>query len=291
MANHIVYIENPANLSLRYNQLFIEQEDGDTSIPLEDIDTIVLDNSRIRVSRNLLSDCSERNITIIICNDKHMPVSILLPLKGHVLHTRILRDQIDLEKEREALLWKQLIQGKISAQIQVLKKYNLEFLHLIGLNNNLDMSNTSDKEAQAARIYWKRLFGIDFRRKNNSKTNSLLNYGYSLIRSSIAKSIVASGLHPALGVHHKNQYNSFCLVDDLIEPLRPIVDSKVYEMREKIQEEDSLNREDKIELLTILNQKIYVNNTLMSLQPAIRQYTTSFKQALTDNSKLEIPIL
>ena len=156
--------------------------------------------------------------------------------------------------------------------------------------------NAANMEAQAARLYWQRLFGADFRRRpDESGINSLLNYGYALVRAATARSIVATGLHPAIGLHHSNQYNAFCLADDLVEPLRPIVDLKVHGMRrvtDNGKDNLELRKEEKRNLLGILSEGVTIGNLRFPLQTALHHYAASVRKAISGEAKeLEIPKL
>ena len=293
MAKRIIEIGNPADVSLFYQQMKIEQDDKKVTIPLEDVGVLIFDHPDIRPSHSLLTACMEHNVVIILCNSKHTPVALSLPIAGNSLHVEVLRNQIALSDERKRALWKTIIQRKIGAQYQILRKCEGNDNLLLNLSQQVSINNASSSEAQAARFYWKQMFGSDFRRGTKTgKINSFLNYGYALVRAVVARSIVATGLHPSIGIHHKNKYNPYCLADDLMEPLRPLVDNKVHSMiRNSCKNKTEMEREDKETLLGILIQDVSLEGNTLSLQDAVSRYTTSFKESLNGNDKLRIPII
>lgn len=148
-------------------------------------------------------------------------------------------------------------------------------------------------EGQAARIYWQRLFGSDFRRDPKTPgINTLLNYGYAVMRAAVARAIVSTGLHPSLGLHHHNQYNSFCLADDLLEPLRPAVDLKVYNQWEKSPDGLELTPENKRALLEVLSVDCVINCQRLPVMSALHHYAASVRRVICGEHKcVEIPVL
>lgn len=176
-----------------------------------------------------------RNIPVIICNQKFQPVSIAQPIIQHNNQTRRFEAQAKAKKGLKNRIWQRLVIGKVKNQHQLLKlKQSDSAERLNRLASLVKPGDPENIEAQAAQVYWPALFGTDFRRNREEKgINSMLNYGYAIIRSSMTSAVLSAGLHPTFGIFHHNRNNPFCLVDDLIEPYRPMVDQVIYRLEQK----------------------------------------------------------
>ncbi|EFM44522.1 hypothetical protein HMPREF0277_0437 [Corynebacterium accolens ATCC 49726] len=114
----------------------------------------------------------------------------------------------------------------------------LEALGKTGANDLVKLSRTvksgdpENREAQAARKYWSYLSHDQaFSRlpgAGDPGWNSALDYGYTLLRGYGIRAIVGAGLSGTLGVFHHGRGNNWALVDDLMEPFRPMVDQIVF---------------------------------------------------------------
>lgn len=212
--------------------------DKDAEIGQVDLDgvlAIILTSRGASLTSSLISEASDRNIPVMICNERFQPVSVITPLIHHNdQHVRY-EAQTIAKKGVKNKVWQWIVVNKIKNQFELLKLYNSgSSERLKRLSTEVKPGDPNNIEAQAAQIYWPALFGNDFRRDRHSDgINSLLNYGYTIIRSSMLRAILASGLHPTFGVFHKNKKNPICLVDDLMEPYRPIVDHIVKLLEEK----------------------------------------------------------
>ena len=236
---------NPAYLSLRDNQLVIKLPEVETveslpesfkkeatrTIPIEDIGVVVLDNKRITITSGVLEALLENNCAVISCDSKSMPVGLMLPLAGNTLQNERFRDQLASSLPLKKQLWQQTIRQKISNQETVLHHYTLtETGCMRAWINDVRSGDPDNVEAKAAAYYWKNLFADHpnfVRGREGEPPNNLLNYGYAILRAVVARSLVASGLLPTLGIHHHNRYNAYCLADDIMEPYRPFVDELV----------------------------------------------------------------
>jgi len=292
MIKRIIEVSNPAHLHLRNYQMIIKKEgENDSSVPVEDIGILVLANPSITISQSLIASCQENNCTIVFCDQKHFPVSILLPIASNSTHSKVLNIQTSVKKPLKKRLWQKIIIAKTEAQARTLSFLKKDPSPLSTMKKRIKSGDTKNIESQAARIYWLKLFGKGFTRNyKESGINSLLNYGYSLVRASVARSLCGTGLHPALGIHHHNQYNPMCLADDLMEPLRPLVDRKVYELNETGISE--LDKKTKLSLLSILSENVLLETTKFPMIVANQHMAVSLKKAFLEGpSALRIPEL
>ena len=194
-------------------------------IPLDDIDAVITQAHGISYTNNLLVKLAERGAPFVLCGANHNVVGMLLPVDGHHLQAARFDAQIAAKKPQKKRLWSTIVRAKILQQIEVLKHYELPTVQLEAMLGKIKSGDSSNIEAQAARRYWQLLMGAEFRRNREAEDiNSFLNYGYTVLRAAIARAIVAAGLHPTIGLHHRNQANPMRLADDLIEPFRPLVD-------------------------------------------------------------------
>ena len=291
MIKRIVDISNSAKLSLKNSQLVISQDNKDSTIPVEDIGILILDNPAIICTQGVLNECYKNNTLVVMCDNRHLPSAVLLPLSGHTLQTKILSIQCNATKPTQKKIWQSIVKAKVKAQARVLESVAANPKYLNNLIPQIRSGDSGNVEAKAARYYWQELFGKSFRRGNDSHNiNHLLNYGYAIIRAACARAIVGSGLHPSIGVHHHNQYDTFCLADDLMEPLRPLVDIKVYEILQEQQENIELNNETKSRLLSSLSMNCSMEKQRLPLMVAMHHYTASISKALGGEvNSIQIP--
>lgn len=297
MIKRVVEIANPARLRSENRQLVIERQDFPAAtIPFEDLGVLIIDHPAVLYSQRVLIDCSKQNVALIVCDEKHHPSASLLPFEGNHLHTKVFRDQVAVKQPIRKRVWQSIIQSKIHAQAELLERVGEEGADIRNLTTKVVSGDSSNIEAQASRLYWRRLFGSGFKRERDQPgTNALLNYGYAIIRAAVARSVVSAGLHPAYGIKHSNQYNPFCLADDLIEPLRPLVDAKVREFREEERDfpesEPASSLELRRALLSLLGVNVTLNGAALPIIPALQLYAAGCRDALLTNdiSKLAIP--
>lgn len=247
MIKRTLYFSNPAYLKLSNEQIVIESrlpevlktEDSKGSnsilktIPIEDTGIIILDHKQITITQALLAKLLANNTAVIICDDTHHPSGLLFPLDGSSLQSLKFRYQIEASQPLKKQLWQQTVVAKIRNQAAMLRFRRVENRMLLNLAENVKSGDSENNEAQAAVYYWKKLFHeeIDFRRERyGPPPNNLLNYGYAILRALTARSLTISGLLPTLGIHHRSQYNAYCLADDVMEPYRPYVDYVVYQL-------------------------------------------------------------
>ncbi len=294
MIRRTIEISSPAHLRVNLNQLTIQNDEGKHSVPFEDLGFLILDHSQITCSQSVFRHCARQNVALIITDEKHLPTSQLFPLDVHSTQGRIMRMQASTPQQVQHLVWQQIIQAKISMQAAALNAvHGTKSARLERLAKTVQPNDVNNQEAQASRIYFKSLFGEDFRRDQDgsSDINVLLNYGYSLIRAACARALMGAGLHPAFGIHHHNQYNVFCLADDIMEPLRPLIDRRVVELLQ-IETFDGLDRNAKNGLLAVLNIPVSLKKRELPLMSALATYCSSLRKVLeTHAGRLSIPTM
>ena len=228
----------PAHLAVKLDQLLIRKRGEDprypaASIPCEDIGLVVVDHPAVSYSHAALARLVECGAAVLICGQNHLPAGLLLPLSEHSEIVWRMDDQISASRPLRKRLWQQIVIAKVKAQAANLHPDCPERQKLLALAGEVKSGDPANIEAQAARVYWSAWLapGCPFRRDpDRDDLNALLNYGYSVVRAAVARALVGAGLQPALGIHHANRANPFCLADDLMEPLRPLVDAKVREL-------------------------------------------------------------
>ena len=235
MAWRSVLIQNPAKLSLSKGQLKLCNGDGDHTLPLEDITALILETPQITLSSALLSACQEQGVAVLTCDTTHIPNGVLLPFQPHSRQSRVAHIQISWTESLRGRLWQNVLQSKITNQAVCLERAEgrESAKRLYALVQKIKSGDPQNIEAQAARHYWPRLMGDDFRRGDNDIVNAALNYGYAVVRAFVARSQVAYGLLPTFGIHHCNELNAFNLTDDLMEVFRPFVDQKVWMLKKE----------------------------------------------------------
>ena len=256
MIKRTVYIGNPGKLYLRDDQIKIESDNGHSgSIPAEDLGLLVLDHAQITFTQPLMAKLLEHNVAVMFCNAKHMPQGILMNLEGHTLQSARFKAQVAVSRPLQKNLWQQTVKAKIRNQARVLEIREAPAARLWELESKVRSGDPDNYEAQAALYYFRRAFSEDksFRRQPEGDfPNALLNYGYAVLRAMVARAIAGTGLHPTLGISHRNQYNAFCLADDMMEPYRPYVDAAVLDYLSKRESiEDALTTADKVEMLKL----------------------------------------
>lgn len=200
-------------------------------VPLDDIGVLLCNAHGLTYSNNLLTELARRGVAVVLCGPNYLPVSWLWPLEGHHVQALRMRRQLEASKPLGKRLWQAIVRAKIAQQQNVLELLQAPGDDFPELARKVRSGDPDNVEAQAARRYWPRLFGPDFRRERfGASPNPFLNYGYTVLRSAVARAIVSTGLHPSLGVHHHNRTNPMCLVDDLMEPFRPLVDYTVVQL-------------------------------------------------------------
>lgn len=285
MIKRTLYFGNPAYLSLKNAQLVVkipnaEGDDTVRTIPIEDIGFVILDNPQITITHGTLGALVENNTAVVTCDSRHMPAGLLLPSEGNTTQSERYRNQIEASIPLRKQIWQQTIQAKIRNQAAALeKRRGKEFGNMLAWADDVRSGDSENLEARAAVFYWDNLFAVEidkFRRDpDGDMPNSMLNYGYAILRAIIARALVGSGLLPTLGVHHRNRYNAYCLADDIMEPYRPYVDLMVCDILNDIGMPKEMNRDIKARLLTIPTIDVMIDGKRSPLMIAASQTTAS----------------
>ncbi len=291
MIKRTLYFGNPCYLKKSQNQLVMEYKNPEfdrRTVPIEDIGIIILDNSQITITQSLLAALSENNAAILNCDQKHLPFSLTLPMAGHHAFTEKIRSQIEASLPLKKQLWQQTIIAKIKNQSALIKLRGGDPKRLDYLSGQVKSGDSENAEARAASIYWKALFEETdtFRRQRfGEPPNNLLNYGYAILRSVVARSLTASGMLNSIGIHHRNKYNPYCLADDVMEPYRPYVDKIVMELAWKLDNIDELTKEIKAELLLVPTVEVSIDNSKSPLMVAMQRTTASLMKCFEGSAR------
>lgn len=312
MIKRTLYFGNPCYLKKKQEQLHIgfpEKEKEPKSVPIEDIGVVVLDNQQITITQGLLTALSENNAVIINCDSRHLPFSLMLPTAVHHAYTEKLRYQLEASVPLRKNLWQQTIVAKITNQAALLEKLGIDDARLRYLAAQVKSGDVENCEGRAAAYYWGQLFKeIEFETETTSETvgvtsshtdsstnltrdrfgeppNNLLNYGYAILRGVVARSLVASGLLPAMGIHHRNKYNPYCLADDMMEPYRPFVDDLVLKIVGDEDDLEVLTPALKQKLLQIPAMDIVIDGQKSPLMVGVQRTTASLMQCFEGGSR------
>ncbi|MDR0661217.1 MAG: type II CRISPR-associated endonuclease Cas1 [Prevotellaceae bacterium] len=296
MIKKTLYFGNPAYLSTRNEQLVIKlpevEKDNDLPdnfkknserlFPIEDLGVVVLDHKQITLTHGLVEKLLENNTALITCDSHRMPIGLMLPLCGNKTQSERFNNQITASDPLKKNLWQQTIKAKIQNQAAILKKHrscntrNMEYWA-----GEVRSGDPDNYEARSAAYYWSELFPQipDFTRERTGiPPNNLLNYGYAILRSVIARALVGSGLLPTLGIHHHNRYNAYCLADDIMEPYRPYVDELVVSIMDNGEDYAELTTPLKSKFLQIPTIDVVIGGKKSPLMVAAGQTTASLNQ-------------
>jgi len=295
MIKRTLYFGNPSYLSLTNAQLVLRlpeieksdalpsefKKEAAASIAVEDIGIVVLDHKQITITQALIEALLDNNVALITCDSTHHPTGLMLPLCGNTIQNERFRAQLDATEPLKKQLWAQTISQKIKNQAAMFGSINIDNNYFVPLYRNVKSGDTDNCEATAAAHYWGNIFNSipaisSFKRfREGICPNNYLNYGYSLLRATMARSIVGAGLLPTLGIFHHNRYNAYCLADDLMEPYRPYVDKVVYGIIEEFGIMEELPKEIKAVLLKIPAMDVLMDGEKSPLMNATQRTAVS----------------
>lgn len=294
MIKRTLFFSNPVCLSLKNKQLIIKtsQSSEESSVPVEDIGFVVIDNSQVMITIPLINALTENNSAVVFCNEKHLPYSMNLPLECNNVQSQIFANQINASLPLKKRCWKQIVERKIKNQALVLEKYNKNAEKLYESSKNVKVGDSTNREGYAAKLYWEYLMEDDwYRDRFGPYPNNFLNYGYAILRAAVARSLTGSGLLPTLGIHHHNKYNAYCLADDVMEPYRPFIDDEVLDFVRNNPEEEELNIEFKKKILQVLTRDVRIGKVTRPLMIALSMTTASLEKVFSGDEKiLSLPV-
>jgi CRISPR-associated protein Cas1 len=292
MAWRGLHISRNTRLSLADNQIVAQQDGSEARMAIEDIAWIVLDSPQITLSTALIAACMEAAIAMIATDATHTPCGLLLPFHRHHRQAEIADLQAGLSTPLKKRLWQALVRSKIDNQASNLVACGQDATALRAMVHLVGSGDPDNTEARAARAYWPRLF-IDFVRDDGSdKRNALLNYGYAVVRSAVARALVAVGLIPAFGLNHASLSNAFNLADDMVEPFRPYVDRQVWTMTARgTVKQGETTVEERRALASILTEKTSFGAEIVTLLTATEQSAESLVRAMQrrDTAVFQMP--
>lgn len=294
MIKQTLMFTSPVSLSLKDQQIVITFKDNKDSVtrPIEDIGFVVIENPQVSISVPLLNELADNNVSVIFCDKKQMPRTMLMTLEGNTTQQESYKYQMEASAPMKKNVWKQLVECKIRNQALLLNTLGKNGNALKPYYMNVKSGDTDNREGAAAREYWSRIFYDGFKREREGEPpNNLLNYGYTILRAAVARALISSGLYPAFGVFHRNRYNAFPLADDVMEPYRPFVDEIVYHLYYDgaVSELDS---QSKGKLLRVLFSDVKMGKVTRPLENALSLTTASLLRMYKGEAdKLSLPMI
>ncbi len=267
MSWRVVVIQKKCKLDFKLGYLVCRGEEQ-KKIFLNEISTLIIESTSISLTSALLSELVHHKINVIFCDERHNPQSQLLSLYSRHDCSGILKKQLSWNTEIKAKVWTEIIKMKITHQFLFLQDIGSTQSYLLKQYiEDIQIGDITNREGHSAKVYFNELFGLRFKRNDNTVLNSALNYGYSIILSAFNREIVACGYNTQIGLAHKNEYNYFNLSCDLMEPFRILVDRAVYDRNDK-----ELSKEYKHFLCNILNNSVKICGKIYTVYEAIGIY-------------------
>jgi CRISP-associated protein Cas1 len=295
MIGRIVEIaDDRRHLSMSRGFMVVTDTEGERKelgqVPLDDIAAVIANAHGLSYTNSLLVALSERGAPFVLCAANHNAVGMLLPIDGNYQQAKRFDAQINAGKPLRKRLWAEIVKAKLQQQAATLEAAGEPTAPLTALANKVRSGDPENLETQGARRYWTLLMGDDFRRDQNAgRVNGMLNYGYTVLRAATARAIVAAGLHPTLGLHHSNEGNAMRLVDDVMEPFRPMIDLKVWQLARK--GEDEVTPETKRALVHTLYDDMQTAAGATPVMACMQRLATSLAQVyLGERDKLDLPL-
>ena len=294
MIKQTLMFTSPVSLSLKDHQIVITFKDNKDTVtrPIEDIGFVVIENPQVSMSVPLINELADNNVSVVFCDKKQMPRTMLMTLEGNTTQQESYKYQLEVSAPIKKNVWKQLVESKIKNQATLLNKVGKNGDALKPYYMNVKSGDTDNREGASAREYWSQIFGESFRREREGlPPNNLLNYGYTILRAAVARALIGSGLYPAFGVFHRNRYNAFPLADDVMEPYRPFVDEIVYHLYYDGAVSE-LDNQSKGKLLRVLFSDVKMGTVTRPLENALSLTTASLLRMFKGEAdKLSLPVI
>lgn len=296
MIKRTLYFSNPAYLSKKDSQLKVKKpdEEDESSIPIEDIGIVIIDNPQVTLTHGVLTSLLSNNSAVITCDKRHMPQGMLLNLDSGHIQSEMYAEQINASEPLKKQLWQQTTKAKILNQASLLKRKRIPITNMLHWAKKVRSGDPDNFEGRAAAYYWNNLFPkmLEFKRdKDGEAPNQLLNYGYAILRAITARALAASSLLPTLGIHHSNKYNAYCLADDIMEPYRPFVDNIVYTIVRNGEDFYELSTSIKKQLLEIATVDVEIDDKKSPLMVGMQRTTASLAKCFSGElRKINYPV-
>lgn len=264
-----------SNAKLDYQMGFlVVRRDVATKIHISEITNLIIESTAVSLTAALLCELMKNKVKVVFCDEKRNPSSELIPYYGSHDTSAKIKKQIAWTNETKALVWTEIVSEKIRKQAETLEYYfKSEADLLYGYIKEIEIGDTTNREGFAAKVYFNSLFGMDFTRTEANSTNAALNYGYGIILSCFNREIATNGYITQIGLFHDNMFNQFNLGSDIMEPFRPIIDRAVKELKPV-----KFEHEEKMEILSVLNEQVIINGRTETVDNAIGIYCRSFMQ-------------
>lgn len=261
-------------------------------LPIDDLEVVLLSSDGMTCTGGVFTTLAQRCIPLVVCDQRFVPCSVLWPVESHHLQSGRIRAQAAMSEPLRKRLWQQVVRAKILAQAEALHLCTgTSSPRLDQLVREVLSGDTTNVEGQAARLYWSLLFGDEFRRgRDLPGRNSLLNYGYTILRSAVARAVMLAGLHPAFALHHHNVLDTMPLVDDLIEPFRPVVDACVFDLTKHRGEATPLDAAAKQRLIAVTAVDLEFDGIASPLTECLLRMTRSLADVCAGTRRaLQLP--
>ena len=272
-----VVIASNAKLDLKMGYMVIRTSEIQ-KVHLSEISVLIVESTAVSITAMLMCELVRRKIKVILCDEIHEPYGEITPLYGSHDSTEKIRKQIKWKDSIKDEIWAEIVRCKIINQARLAEYFDYERASMIkGFADGIEPGDRTNREGHAAKVYFNTIFGSDFSRKSSCPKNIHLNYGYSILLSAVNREISALGYLTQLGIHHDNVYNCFNLGSDIMEPIRPLIDSIVLDL------DDEVTTQSKHQLANVLNNQVYIDGKHHYLNNAIRIYVKSVTDAINNN--------
>ena len=286
-----VIIKKSEKLHFKDNQLIIDKDESSIKVPLEDISYILIEDSSTILTTRLLAELGKNAISLIVCDEKFEPTSIMYPYNYHFKQLDVFSHQLEIDDSIKNEFWNQIVKRKIENSIRVLEMTSKEEFPISKLTeyiNEITDGDSKNREGLAAKKYFRSLFGSDFIRFYDDNVNAALNYGYTIIASAIIRNLAVYGLNTYLGIHHSSKINNFNLAYDFLEPYRSVVDKFVYDNKDDIVL--PLSFEFRKKLINLLNKEVLHQNKKYTIEYSIGLLIKSYIKSFSSGEiKLDLP--
>ncbi len=294
MIKRIVEISSArTHLSVRHGQLVLRRNGEELRrIPCEDIGVLLVDHQGVTYTHSVFTVLLEKGAAVVLCGGNHHPAGMLLCLDGNTVQSERFREQMEVKEPIKKRLWKHIVQAKVKHQAKVLGEDSEGYNWLMSIRRKVRSGDPDNIEAQASKKFWKYYIEeVAFKRDiNGAPPNNMLNYGYTVVRAAVARALCSAGLHPSIGIHHRNRYNAFCLADDMLEPFRGFVERKVREICESEGMDGELNQEVKGRLLEVLYEEVEIAGAKGPLMVGLHRTMASLQRCFCGEQRfIDLP--